>query len=185
MWRKENGKIKIIVILISFIALSAMVGAGYIGIKIWWAKNQPRQSLGGMKISSEVLNWSYGNTPELYGQIIALDDMISMLETELKRLKALGQKYPAQLNVIAQERQQLSNRKANLVAVLTKAGQAIEAIYVLYTIDARKGREKIGSKETYELSKQLTSTLRSSSRLVFRIKSQNPETWIDKLKKIF
>ena len=143
MWRKENGKSKFIVIIILFVILVIMAGAGYVGFKMWWAKNQPRQSLSGMKVNSDVLIWSYRNTPELYGQIIALDDVIALIETELNRLKALGQKYPAQKNIITEEQQQLNSKKEKLSEVLTKAGQAIEAIYVAHKIDARKGHAEI------------------------------------------
>jgi hypothetical protein len=185
MRRKEEGKIKVIVIIILLITFIIMVCAGYIGFKMWWAKNQPRSALGGIKINADVLHWSYRNTPELYSQIIALDDVIILIETEIKRLKALAQKYPAQKDIIFKESQELNDRKEELIGVLSKAGLALEAIYVIHKIDVRKGQSKINSKETYELSKELTSTLRKSSRLALRIKSQNPETWIDGFKKIF
>ena len=81
-----SGKIKIMAILFILVIIIAMMGAGYIGIRQWWVKNQPRTALHGMKINADVLRWSFLHTPELYAQLVALDDYILVLDQELGRL---------------------------------------------------------------------------------------------------
>lgn len=184
MRNHEAGKSKVILILITLIVLSIMGAAGYVMAKQWWAKNQPRTSLTGMKISADVLKWSFRQLPELYAQIIALDDVIALIETELDRLKELAKTYPDQRQIVSQESERLKTKKDELTVILKEAGKVIEAIYVTFKIDAHKGQEKIGTKEFYDLGKHLAATLRANARLAQRIKSQNPETWLTKLKKM-
>lgn len=185
MANHKGGKIKFLVFLLLFIIIGTLAAAGYIGIKQWWAKNQPRTFLTAVKIDADVLGWSFRHIPEFYVKIVALDDVISLLETELIRLKELGKKFPDQKDIISEERSELEAKKDELTNILDEATNAIEAMYVAYEINARKSKSRIGSKEAYELGKKLTSTLKNSSGLVFRIKSQNPEKWMDKLLKIF
>lgn len=185
MGKKKSGKSKVVAISFILAVLTIMIAAGYIGVKQWWAQNQPRRALTAIKTNADVLGWSYRHIPELYFQIVALDDVISLLETELNRLKELGKKYPDQKAIIAVESTQLKKKQDELTDILTKAGKAIEAIYVTYKIDPRKGQQKIGSKETYDLGKHLKSTLKTHSRLAYRINSQKKaETWTDKIKKM-
>jgi len=185
MGNQKSGKSKVVVILLSLFVVTALVGTGYIGVKQWWTKNQPRSALLAVKIEADVLSWSFRHVSEIYFKIIALDDLISLLESELDRLKALEKKYPDQKGIVSEESARLIDRKDELIGILTHAGKAIETMYVAYKIDTRKGHNRIGSKETYELGKKLTSTLKSYSRLAYRIKSQNPEKWTDRILKIF
>jgi len=179
-----SGKIKIMAILFTLVVITAMMGASYISIRQWWVKNQPHTSLHGMKINADVLRWSFLHTPELYAQLVALDDYILVLDQELGRLKELGKKYTDQKPIVEKESRTLKEKRDELAQILSDAGKAVEAIYVTYTIDARKGQAKIESKETYDLGRHLASTLRTNGRTIYRIKSQNPEKWIDKIKKI-
>jgi hypothetical protein len=185
MANRKGGKIKFIVFLLLFIILGTATAAGYIGVKQWWAKNQPRTFLTAVKIDADVLSWSFRHLPEFYVKIVALDDVIALLETESDRLKELEKKYPDQKNIISEERTELKAKKDELTNIIDEATNAIEAIYVAYEINTRKAKSRIGSKEAYELGKKLTSTLKNSNGLVYRIKSQNPEKWTDKLLKIF
>jgi hypothetical protein len=185
MGNKKSRKSKIVVILLSLFVVVILAGIGYSGAKQWWIKNQPRSSLSTVKIEADVLSWSFRYVPEIYFKIVALDDMIALLESELDRLKELAKKYPDQKNIVSEEKARLETKKEELIGILTHAGKATETMYVAYKIDVRKGHNQIGSKETYELGKKLTSTLKSSSRLANRIKSQNPEKWTDKISKMF
>ncbi len=180
----ENGKVGIVAILFIFLLSITAIGAGYVGVKLWWAQNQPISQLGTVKVSAEVLHWSFRKLPELYSKTIALDNMITLLDIELQRLKKLGRDYPDQQQIVAEESASLKTKRDELTTILNEAAKAIESIYVTYKIDARKGQSKIGSKETYDMGKKLTSTLKSHARLISRIKSQNPEKWTDKIKKI-
>lgn len=184
MGNQPSGKGKIILIFFTLIILMVMSGAGYIGVRQWWAKNQPRSSLGAIKISADVLKWAYGHVPELYVQMVALDDIILLFERELDRLKELAKTYPDQKAIVAEESEKLIEKKDELTNILTEAGKAIEAIYVTYKIDTRKGQNKIGSKEMYDLGKNLKATLKSYRGLVHRINSQNPQKWTDKIKEM-
>ena len=185
MGNQKSNKSKITVILLSLFVVTALAGAGYIVAKQWWAKNQPRKALSAIKIEADVLGWSFRHVSEIYFKIIALDDLISLLESELDRLKELEKKYPDQKSIVSKESARLMDKKDELTGILTHAGKAIETMYVAYKIDTRKGHNRIGSKETYQLGKKLTSTLKSSGRLVYRIKSQNPEKWVDRMLKMF
>ncbi len=181
----ECGKVGIVAILFILIFITIGLGASYVGVKLWWAKNQPRSQLTATKVSADVLHWSFRQLPELYSKTIALDDMISLLDNELQRLKELGKEYPDQQEIVAEESANLKEKRDELTAVLVETAKSIESIYVAYKIDVRKGQSKIGSKEIYDLGKKLTATLKSHSRMVSRIKSQNPEKWADKIKKLF
>ena len=185
MANRKGGKSKFLVFLILFIILGLLAAAGYIGLKQWWAKNQPRSFLTAAKIDADVLGWSFRHLPEFYAKIVALDDVVALLETELVRLKELGKKYPDQKDIISEDRSELEAKKDELTNILYEAANAIEAMYVAYEINAHKAKSRIGSKEAYELGKKLTATLKNSSGLVYRIKSQNPEKWTDKLLKMF
>ena len=185
MATRKGGKSKFLIFFLLFITFGTLAAAGYIGVKQWWAKNQPHSFLTAVKIDADVLGWSFRHLPEFYVKIVALDDVIALLETELVRLKELGKKYPDQKDIISEERSELEAKKKELTTILDEAANAIEAMYVAYEINARKAKSRIGSKEAYELGKKLTSTLKNSSGLVYRIKSQTPEKWTDKLLKIF
>lgn len=185
MANRKSGKAKFLVLLLLFIVLGMLAAAGYIGVKLWWTQNQPRKVLTAVKIDADVLRWSFRYLPEFYAKVVALDDVVSLLETELAQLKELIKKYPDQKDIISEERADLEAKKDELTNILDEAANAIEAMYVTSIINTRKAKNRIGSKEAYELGRKLTSTLKNSSSLVYRIKTQTPQKWTDKLLKIF
>jgi hypothetical protein len=178
MLRNNDGKFKIVLMLLIFFML-LLTGGGYVGYRVWAAKAQSRAALFGMKINSDILDFSHRRIPDLYALLISLDDSIALLDKELSWLKQIEKQFPDQKQLISDENESLKKRQEELTVTLTQVGKSIETLYVTYIIDQRRGMALI-AKEKFELKKQLSEALRSSAVLTARLKSKASTHWYDR-----
>lgn len=180
MFTDNDGKISLILMLALLAILVLTAGAGFVGYKVWVAKAKPRAALFGMKMNADILDFSHQKTPDLYHLLISLDDAIVLLDKEQTWLKQIEKQYPDQKQIILDENESLKKNRQDLVTTLTAVGKAVEAIYVTYVIDQRKGMALI-EKQKFELKKQLSEALKSVAPLIARLKTKVKGNWTDRL----
>jgi hypothetical protein len=180
MFTDNDGKISLLLMLALLVILVLTAGAGFVGYKAWSVKAKPRAALFGMKMNADILDFSHRLVPDLYRQLISLDDAIVLLDKEQAWLKQIEKQYPDQKQIILDENESLKKNQQDLVTALTTVGKAVEAIYVTYVIDQRKGMALI-EKQRFELKKQLSETLKSVGPLIARLKTKAKGNWTDRV----
>lgn len=162
-------------ILIALILVLAVAGGGGFWAYTNYFKKKPLQTkLSSQKVKEEVVRFTNDYVSQaLYHNLITVDDLVVMMDKELKRLKRIGTKFPNQSNIITTETSELSTARDKLSKVLSRVTAALEKMYVIWLVDRARGIGEINSQKG-TLTRQLANAIRDESVLIGRIRS-NPK----------
>jgi hypothetical protein len=162
-------------ILINLVLVLALAGGGGFWAYTTYFKKQPLQTkLASQKVKEEVVQFTNDYVSRaLYHNLITIDDLVVMMDKELKRLKRIGTKFPNQSGIITPQTDELSTAREKLSAALGEVTAALEKIYVIWLVDRTRGISEINSQKG-TLTRQLADAIREEAVLIGRIRS-NPE----------
>ncbi len=168
---RGGGALRIVAILL---AVALLGGAGY------WAygtlcKQEPlRTRLTTVKMREEVIRFTRDSvSTALYHNMITLDDIVAMMDRELKRLQRIGRQFPNQSGIVNTQMEQMKAARHDLFAVLTDVTAAIETLYVTWLVDRSVGTGQVNARKG-TLTRQLADAIRNETVLIGRIRS-NPD----------
>ena len=162
-------------ILIALILVLALAGGGGFWAYTNYFKKKPLQTkLSSKKVKEEVVRFTNNYVSRaLYHNLVTIDDIVVMMDRELKRLKRIGTKFPNQNGIIAKQISELSTARDKLAKAMSEVTAALEKMYVIWLVDRARGISEINSQKG-TLTRQLADAIRNESVLIGRIRS-NPE----------
>jgi hypothetical protein len=102
--------------------------------------------------------------------MVMLDDIVVMMDKELKRLTRIGKKFPSQNGIVAPQTEALNTARDRLAKNLVDVTATIENIYVTWLVDRSKGTGQIKSQKG-TLTRQLAEAIRGEAVLISRIRT--------------
>jgi hypothetical protein len=162
-------------ILIALVLVLALAGGGGFWAYTNYFKKKPLQTkLSSHKVKEEVVRFTNDYVSRaLYHNLITIDDIVSMMNKELKRLKRLGSKFPNQSSIITTQTKELNTARDKLSKAMSEVTAALEKMYVIWMVDRARGISEINAQKG-TLTQQLADAIRNESVLIGRIRS-NPE----------
>lgn len=161
--------------VVAVLVVLVLVGGG-----TWWAYRQyvdhepPRTRLVSLKVKEEVVRFAHDHLSRaLHHNLLMLDDIVAMMDRELKRLQRIGKKFPEQAAIVASQRDELTVSRDRLAAVLKEVTARVEKIYVTWLVDRASGTGLIQSQKG-TLTRRLADAMRGEAVLIGRIRN-NPQ----------
>jgi hypothetical protein len=165
-----------IILLLVLLFLAAVLGAGgWFGWRVYSSASQPRANLVGAKVKPELIAFVHRQLPNLYTQLIAVDDTIALVNAEVDRLAGIAKQYPDQKPLVEAAREKLGVNKKALTKALVETLAKVETLYVTYLMDPRKGQRALKKERT--IIRRLTrDALRTHAALRQRLSRQQSES---------
>lgn len=162
-------------ILITLVLVLALAGGGGFWTYNKYLKKEPlRTKLASTKVKDELVKFTHDYVSRaLYRNLMTLDDILVMMDKELKRLKRIGTKFPDQSNIITTQTKELDMARDKLAKAMTEVIAKLEKTYVIWLVDRTKSTSQINSQKG-TLTRQLADAIRDEAVLIGRIRS-NPE----------
>ncbi len=159
----------LVVLVISILTLAGLAGGGY------WAygkyfQTKPRLKLNSVKVKPEVMEFLYRFIPKAHALAVVLDDDITLMDSEIKRLEAIAKKFPEQKALISEQLQRIEKTRRKTAAELNSALEQINTIYVSWLIDPIRGK-KVLLKKRLDLIKSMAALRKSSAKLMARLRA--------------
>ncbi len=168
----SGGAIGILIALVLVLALAG--GGGVWAYNKYYKKEPLRSKLTSMKVKGELIRFTHNQvSTALYRNMVMLDDILVMMDTELDRLKRIGKKFPNQRGIIASQTEELKKARERLAVVLTDVNATLEKMYVTWLVNRSEGTGQIRSQKG-TLTRQLADAIRGEAVLISRIRS-NPD----------
>jgi hypothetical protein len=168
----SGGVAGILITLVLVLALAG--GGGFWAYNKYFKKEPLRTKLASTKVKDELVQFTHDYVSRaLYRNLMTLDDILVMMDKELKRLKRIGTKFPDQSNIITTQTKELGIARNNLVKTMSEVIAKLEKMYVIWLVDRTKGISQINSQKG-TLTRQLADAIRDEAVLIGRIRS-NPE----------
>ena len=166
-----GGAVGIVIVLVLLLALAA--GGGYWGYINYYQSEPPRTKLASLKVKEELVQFVHDRVSRaLHTNMTRLDDIVVMMDKELKRLQRIGKKFPDQKAIIDPQVQALTQARKQLAAALGEVTATIEKIYVTWLVDRSTGISQIKAQKG-TLTRRLADAIRGESVLISRIRN-NP-----------
>lgn len=167
----KGGVAGMVITLLLVLVLAG--GGGYWAYIKHYKKEPPRTKLISLKIKEEVVQFTHDRVSRsLHHNMVMLDDIVVMMDKELKRLQRIGKKFPDQDTIIAFQQAELTVARDRLAGVLKEVSARVEKIYVTWLVDRSEGTGLIQSQKG-TLTRRLADAIRGESVLIGRIRS-NP-----------
>jgi uncharacterized protein HemX len=167
-----GGAAGIVIALLLVLALAG--GGGYWGYHKYYKKKPLRTKLASLKVKEELIRFSRDRVSRaLYHNLVTLDDIVVMMDKEMKRLQRIGKKFPNQNTIVASQAKELGVARKRLTGVMADVTASIEKIYVTWLVDRSEGTGMIRSQKG-TLTRLLADAIRGESVLVGRIRT-NPD----------
>ena len=167
-------------ILFLFILLPALLlaggGFGYFyftqrdsGEKVYTAVQ-----LDHVKLPEEMLKFTFNQMPDLYDSLVVYNAEVTILDTEIQRIDAIGQQYPDQRKIATKEKLAWEKTKKGLTKAFSKLEKPIKESYVLYLVNEDQGLARVEEKKS-ELSSSAATALKSVQEQTKIIKERAPK----------
>ena len=159
-------------ILVTLVLVLALAGGGGFWAYTTYLKKKPLQTkLSSCKVKEELVRFTNDYVSRaLYHNLITIDDIVVMMDKELKRLKRIGSKFPNQSGIITDQTDQLITARERLSRKMRTVTAALEKIYVIWLVDRPRGISQINSQKG-TLTRQLADAIRDEAVLIGRIRS--------------
>ncbi|MBF0302935.1 MAG: hypothetical protein HQK73_07835 [Desulfamplus sp.] len=165
---------KVLFLLLTLISVGI---AAFVVYKIYFTKKDAgvveriyvQQELSNVILAEEVIRFSFDFLPEFYEATVLFNSEIILLENEVKRLTALGEKFPDQIKIAEKEIKLIEKEKSKLKQTYDKLEKRVEALYVSYQVNQESGFQQIkeqkndistGAKEALSPVLELTKRIR-------------------------
>ena len=162
-------------ILIALVLVLALAGGGgFLAYDKYFKKEPLRSKLASMKVKGELIRFTHDRVSKaLYHNMVMLDDILVMMDTELDRLKRIGKKFPNQRGIIASQTEELRKARERMARILTDVNTTLEKIYVTWLVNRSEGIGQIRSQKG-TLTRQVADAIRGEAVLISRIRT-NPD----------
>jgi hypothetical protein len=169
----HGGAVGIVIVLV--LILGAAAGGGYWAYHKFLKEKPPRTKLTSLKVKEELVQFTHDHISRaLHTNMVTTDDIVVMLDQELKRLKGIGKKFPDQSAIIAPQVKALTTARQSLATALKEVSIVIETIYVTWLVDRPSGVKAIKSQKG-SLAKKLADAIRDHAKLIRSIRN-NPQS---------
>jgi hypothetical protein len=183
--KKDKGSFSIKKILIWLILLVLVAAGGYVGYNQFLKKKAPSlQSLAKVELKPELIAFTFEQLPNLYPELVRLNDEIILIEQEMERLDDIATNFPSQRKIVGDEKTLWNKTLKELSNTLNAIEKEIETIYVTYLVHNAKGRQLIEEHQG-RLTEAASSALSASSEYTQRLKDKEPQGFIEKIKQKF
>ena len=167
-----GGAAGIVVALLLVLALAG--GGGYWGYNKYYKKKPLQTKLTSLKIKEELIQFTHDRVSNaLYHNLVTLDDIVVMMDKEVKRLQRIGKKFPNQNTIVASQVKELGIARERLAVAMADVTAKLEKIYVTWLVNRSEGTGQIRSQKG-TLTRQLADAIRGESVLIGRIRT-NPD----------
>lgn len=164
-----GSAVGIVIALVLVLTLAG--GGGYWAYGKYFKKEPLRTKLSSMKMKEELIRFTHNHvSTALYHNMVMLDDIVVMMDKELKRLTRIGKKFPSQNGIVAPQTEALNTARDRLAKSLVDVTATIENIYVTWLVDRSKGTGQIKSQKG-TLTRQLAEAIRGEAVLISRIRT--------------
>lgn len=162
-------------ILIALVLVLGLAGGGGFWAYTTYFKKEPlRTKLASHKVKEELVQFTNDYVSRaLYHNLMTIDDIVVMMDKELKRMTRIGKKFPNQSGIINAQTKELGTARGKLAETMTEVIATLEKIYVIWLVDRAEGISLIKSQKG-TLTRQLADAIRDEAVLIGRIRS-NPE----------
>ena len=167
-----GGAVGIVIAVVLVLALAG--GGGYLAYTKYYKREPLQTKLSSIKTKEELVRF----TPDLvstalYRNMVLLDDIVVMMDSELDRLKRIGKKFPNQREIVASQTEELKVARERMANVLADVNATLEKIYVTWLVNRSEGIGQIRSQKG-TLTRQLADAIRGEAVLISRIRT-NPD----------
>ncbi len=163
------------VVIVMILILAAAAGGGYWVYTKFLKAEPPRAKLSSLKVKAELVQFSHEHVSRaLHTNMITVDDVVVMLDKELKRLKGIGKQFPEQRAIVDPRVKALTTTRTHLATALKDVTGVIETIYVTWLVDRSRGVKEIRSQKG-TLTKTLADVIREHAELIRSIRN-NPSS---------
>jgi len=163
-----GGVAGIVIALVLVLAVAA--GGGYWAYNKYYKIEPPRTKLASMKVKEELVQFAYERVSHaLHYNLVTIDDIVVMMDKELKRLQRIAKKFPDQKGIVDPQIEELTRSRERLAKAMKEVTAAIEKIYVTWLVDPSKGAGQIKSRKG-TLTRKLADAIRGESVLIGRIR---------------
>jgi hypothetical protein len=167
----NGGAVGIVIALILVVALAG--GGGFWAYKHHYQKAPLRTKLASVKVKEELVRFTHDRVSRaLYHNLVTLDDIMVMMDKELKRLKRIARKFPNQDDIVTSQTEELVICRQRLGKTMNDVVAKTEKMYVTWLVDQSRGVGMINSQRG-TLTRQLADAIRGDAVLIGRIRS-NP-----------
>ena len=168
----SGGAVGILIALVLALALAG--GGGFWAYDKYFKKEPLRSKLASTKVKGELIRFTHDRvSTSLYRNMVLLDDILVMMDTELDRLKRIGKKFPNQGGIVASQTEELKQARERMAQVLTDVNVTLEKMYVTWLVNRSEGTGQIRSQKG-TLTRQLADAIRGEAVLIGRIRT-NPD----------
>lgn len=171
--RNSRGKAAgITIALVLIVALAG--GGGYWVYHTYFKKKPLRTKLSSIRVREELIRFTHDRvSAALYHNLVMTDDIVVMMDKELKRLQRIVKKFPNQSGIVTSQTEELEVARRRMAAVLADVAAKIEKMYVIWLVDRSDGTGRIQSQKG-TLTKRLADAIRGEAMLIGRIRT-NPD----------
>jgi len=161
------------IVIAVLVVLGVAAGGGYWAYNKYLKKEPPRTKLASLKVKEELVQFVYDRVSRaLHYNMVTMDDIVVMMDTEVKRLQRIGKKFPDQSGIIDPQVKELTKARKRLATVLQEVTAAVEKIYVTWLVDRSVGTSQIKAQRG-TLTRTLADAIRGEQVLISRIRN-NP-----------
>jgi len=161
------------IVIALFVVLGVAAGGGSWVYSKYLKQDPPRTKLASLKVKEELVQFVHDRVSRaLHHNMIALDDIVVLMDKEVKRLQRIGKKFPDQRGIVDPQVKALTLARKRLAGTLKESTAAIEKIYVTWLVDRSVGTSQIKSQKG-TLTRTLADAIRGESVLISRIRN-NP-----------
>lgn len=186
---KGRGRSKKLILIIAALVVCIAVAAGAV---FFLKKNTPKikyaeREYKNLDMPEEMIRYTFDVLPELYVEIAALNDEIDKMDSEIKRLEEIENKYPKQKKIPSSEKKNIERLKKTALSAITKIGKDVETAFVMSLVEDIKGKEYAGEKkaELLQTAKEALTQIRGPEPEKKDGGDQEPKGLLGKIKSIF
>lgn len=160
-------------IVVALILAAILAGGGYWFYHTTYRKAPLQPKLYSLKINKSLIHFTHDHvSTALYHNLIMTDDIVVMMDKELKRLKRIEKKFPNQRGIVSAQTEDLEASRRRMATALADTTANIEKIYVTWLVDRPAGTGLINSQKG-TLTRHLADAIRGEAVLIGRIRSNS------------
>mgnify|MGYP006276303287 CR=1 FL=1 len=94
-------------------------------------------------LPDEMLEFTFHQMPKLYDALKTYNRYSAMINSEIERIKAIGEQYPDQKEIVSDQTEEWTDRKEEMDKVYNDIENQIKDLYVLFHVNREKGENRI------------------------------------------
>ena len=161
------------IVIVLLVVLGVAAGGGYWAYNKYLKQPPPRTKLASLKVKEELVQFVHDRVSRaLHTNMTSLDEVVVMMDKELKRLQRIGKQFPEQSEIVDPQVKELTRARKRLATALQEVTAVIEKIYVTWLVDRSVGTSQIKTQKG-TLTRKLADAIRGEQVLISRIRN-NP-----------